>query len=370
VKAVEAEHVRRTTIEEKGVFTGSVIPRAHFVVAPKVAGRLEKLTVDIGDVVTRGKMIAVLEDAEYAQGVAQARAELKVAEANVAQSRSSLKVAQSEFDRARALNAKNIASESELDSARSRYEAEAAKHEVAKAEVARREAALKAAQIRLSYTKIHATWESDEEERVVGERFVHGGAMLSPNTPIVTILDISTVIAVVQVIERDYGKIRPGQAATIETDVLRERRFAGSVARVAPLLKESSRQARVEIEIDNPRQEEGGHRLLKPGMFVRATIVLNGRADATVVPHSAIRTVEGREGVFLVDERSIARFVPVRTGIRNVKDVEIVEPSLEGLVVTLEHKLRDGDEVKVVRSGGTGAPPVKRRTVEPGGAAP
>ncbi len=341
--AVEVAPVQRATIRDIGLFTGSLLPKSYFVVAPKIGGRLEKLLVNIGDRVKRGQLIAVLDDDEYAQQVEQARAELEVARANVEESRSTLHMARREFERAKALRQKKIASESELDAALAQFKTQDAKYKVALAHVAQKEAALKAAQVRLSYTKIRAWWEDGNEPRVVGERYVDEGAMLKANDPIVSILDIQTLIGVIHVIERDYSEVRVGQEAIVTTDAFPSRNFTGKVARVAPLLKEASRQARVEIKIPNPE------RFLKPGMFIRAQIQFARHDDATVVPLTALAKRNGQQGVFLADDQNMeARFVPVTVGIINADLAEVLSPSLSGSVVTLgHHLLEDGAPITV-----------------------
>jgi len=339
--AVEVEPVQKITIREVGQFTGTLIARSQFILAPKVPGRLEKLYVDIGDSVQRDQLIAVLDSQEYAQQVEQARAELEVAKANVAECSSALDVARREFERAVALREKKIASESELDEAEAHYKACEAKHKVSLAQVAQKEAGLKAAQVRLSYTQIRASWEDGNELRVVGERFVDEGTMLRANDHIVSVLDVSSLTAVIHVIEEDYPKVRIGQAVVSTTDAYPGREFPGTVVRVAPLLKETSRQARVEVEMPNPEL------LLKPGMFVTARIELDRHDGATVVPFSALARRNGQQGVFLLeDEEMKARFVPVETGIVTSELAQITQPALEGYVVTLgHHLLEDGSPV-------------------------
>jgi multidrug efflux pump subunit AcrA (membrane-fusion protein) len=70
--AVEVEPVRKDTIRDIGVFTGSLVPQSQFVVAPKAAGWLKKLLVDIGDRVRRNDVIAVLDDEQFTRQVEQA----------------------------------------------------------------------------------------------------------------------------------------------------------------------------------------------------------------------------------------------------------------------------------------------------------
>jgi RND family efflux transporter MFP subunit len=339
--AVEVVPVKRATIRDVAQLTGSLVPDSHFVVAPKVGGRLEKLFVNIGDAVERGQVIALLDDEEYKQQVEQARAEREVAKANVLESQSNLNAAEREYERVKSLRKKQIVSESELDTSKAHYEAQEAQYKVAQAQVAQREAALKAAGVRLSYTKIRVSWENGDNRRLVGERFVDEGAMLKANDPIVSVLDIHPLTAVIYVIERDYSKIKIGQTTLATTDAFPGQTFKGTVLRVAPLLRETSREARVEIEMPNPKE------ILKPGMFVRVEIEFGRHEDTTVVPLSSLVRRGGKRGVFVADqEKRKARFVPVEVGIVNGDLAEVVSPALAGSVVTLgHHLLQDGSSI-------------------------
>ncbi|MBN2564751.1 MAG: efflux RND transporter periplasmic adaptor subunit, partial [Candidatus Eisenbacteria bacterium] len=327
-------------------FTGSLLPSSQFVVAPKVAGRLEKLCVNIGDSVQKGQLIAVLDSQEYAQEVEQARAELKVKKATVVACDSSRNVAKREFERVKTLHEKKIASGSELDQAEANHEAADANYIVAVAGVEQKEAALKAAEVRLSFTQIQASWEDGNDTRVVGERYVDEGAMLRANDSIVSVLDIDSLMAVIHVTEEDYFRVRVGQSVSLTTRAYPGREFAGKVARMAPALKETSRAARVEVVVPNPEHT------LRPGVFVQAEIELESHEGATVVPVSALTKRDGNLGVFLLEQKDMkVRFVPVETGIRTAEFAEVVRPSLDGHVVTLgHHLLEDGSAVIVPES--------------------
>ena len=117
--------------------------------------------------------------------------------------------------------------------------------------------------------------------------------------------------------------------------LFQDKDFQGRIVRIAPLLQEASRQARVEIEVEN--QEK----LLKPGMFITAQIEYARRANVTVVPYNALAKRNDRQGIFLVDRAAkLARFIAVETGIVEGGRVEIVSPkNLSGYVVTLGHYL-------------------------------
>ena len=339
--AVETKPIRKGVIRDIVVFTGSLEPKAQFIVAPKVAGWLKKLLVDVGDTVGRNQVIAVLDDEEFAQDVEQARAELQVAKANAANFGTDLDIAMREYERAKALREKQIASAAELDASEAAFNASQTRHKVSLAQLAQKEAALKTAEVRLSYTQVQAFWEEGDQARVVGERFVDEGALLQVNQSIVSILENDPLTAVVHVIERDYPKVKVGQDAVVTTDAYPEEAFTGVIVRIAPLLKESSRQARVEVEVPNP------DRLLKPGMFVRTQVEFDRHENATLIPFPALVRRNGKEGVFIADpEKLKVRFVPVTTGIIDGELVEIAQPEISGLVVTLgNHLLEDGSDI-------------------------
>ena len=355
--AVEIAPVQQATVQDIGRYSGSLYPNAAFVLAPKIGGRLEKIWVNIGDELQSDQLIAVLDDAEYKQQVSQARAELDVVRANLLEQENALENAKREHERAVALREKKIASESQLDASLSDLKAQEAKLKVAVARVAQGEAAMRVANVRLEYTRIHVPGNNATGYRVVGERFVDEGAMLAANTPIVSIIDIGNLVAVIHVVEQDYPKISVGQKAVISTDAFPDRSFPGKVLRIAPILKEKSREARIEIEIPNSRK------ILKPGMFVRAQIQFEKHENATVVPTAAVIKRNNSQGVFVVDpEGKTASFVPVTRGIVDSKITEILTPVLSGSVVVLgQHLLEDGAAIIIPGDQTTGIKPAENK---------
>lgn len=225
-----------------------------------------------------------------------------------------------------------------FDAAESEFKTQQSRLKVAIAQVSQKEAALKIANVQLSYTQIQVPENNTTGHIVIGERFVDEGAMLAPNTPIASVLDIEKLIAAIHVIERDYPKIQLGLEAIISTDAFPGRTFTGKVIRIAPFLKEKSREARVEIEIPNAQK------LLKPGMFVRVQIQFDEHENATVVPVAALVKRNGIQGVFLFDlKKQKVRFVSVTVGIVNSVQAEVLNPPITGSVVTLgHHLLEDG----------------------------
>lgn len=333
---VKTDSVRYEAIQQERQFTGSIHPLYRYVVSPKVSGRIIQINKRIGDWVNRGDLIARIDDAEYQQAVLEADAALRIAKASLVEAKSQFELARQELERAKQLQEKGIASPSELDAATTTFEAQNSRLELAHAQVEQREASLKSAQIRLSYTELNAT-----EPGFVGERFVDEGGLIAANSPIVSVVGIQKVIVRTTVIERDYGLLRVGQQAIVEVDAYPGKRFPGIVSRIAPMLQETSRVAQMEIEVNNDSL------LLKPGMFTRVTIVLEKKTTAQTVPNAAVITRNGVQGVYMIhNQEKIARFVAAEIGITAENKIEIISPTLEGLVVTLgQHLLQDSSAV-------------------------
>ena len=344
---VEITKIRRGTIREMGVFTGSLKPKSRFIVAPKITGRLKKLLVNIGDSVKPGQLIALLDDEEFELQLQQAMAHMEVARANQASSISGLKLSKRELKRMRKLRASKMVSVSELDAAEVKYSDQQAKHRTAKAQLAEKQAAVEVSRLRLSYTQVKILWNASQTGMVVGERFVDEGALLSPNAQIVSVLDISSLTAVINITERDYFKLKIGQTAVIMADALGKKRFNGKITRISPLIKETSREAKVEIEIPNIK------RLLRPGLFIRALIHFDTHNNSQIVPLTALVKRNNTVGVFLADlKNKKATFVPVEVGITENSQAEIIKPVLQGHVVTLgQHLLEDGSGIMIPGTG-------------------
>ncbi|MBD5780809.1 efflux RND transporter periplasmic adaptor subunit [Pelagicoccus sp. NFK12] len=341
--AVAVAPIERRAIELRRVFSGALEAHSKFVVAPKVAGRVQDIPVDISDEVHRGDAVAILDAAEFDQAVRQAEADLAVAEANLAEAKSALEITLRANQRTTTLRERGIASETEFDNVQAELLARQAQVKVAEAQVIRAESALESARIRLSYTRITADWSGDEDRRVIAERYVDEGETVSANEPLLLIVELDPITAVIYVTERDYGLLKPGQEARFSTDAFPNQTFLGQIDRISPVFRENSRQARVELSLSNPDHS------LKPGMFVRANITLDRVEDTTVIPYAALTRRGTETGAFVINEDSkTVRWQPVKTGIRSNDSIQVLDADLSGRVVVLgQHLLDDGAEVTI-----------------------
>ena len=330
-------------------FVGSLESAERINVAPKVGGQVLELPLKLGDAVKRGDVLVRLDDAEYAQALEQAKAELAVADASAAQARSAAQTAERSWQRSVTLADRGVASESALDTATAEKDASASAVLVAEADVLRARAALGVAQVRLDYTTLHANWPEGDPDRVVGEVMVETGDTVAANTPLLTLVSLDPIRAVIFATEADYAQLSPGKAVTVTTDAYPGQSFVGHVARVAPVFVQASRQARVELAIENP------DRRLRPGMFVRIQTVLQQIDQARAVPEDAITRRDDHDVIFLVGpDGQKAQLRPVDLGVRDAGWVQVTSPDIVGRVVTLgQQLLSDGSAVTIAESDGS-----------------
>ncbi|MDY6971650.1 MAG: efflux RND transporter periplasmic adaptor subunit [Thermodesulfobacteriota bacterium] len=338
---VKVARIQRGSIALRRTFSGDLEALAAFVVAPKVSGRVLRMIVNITDTVNRGQVVAELDNDEYVQAVAQAKADLAVVKAKLSEAKSALEIADREFKRTDLLFKRGIASDSDFDSARQDQLGKQAQLEVAEAQVTKAESSLETANIRLRYTKVTADWSGGGDQRIVAERYVDEGQTVAANSRLLLIVELHPIVGVVFVTERDYDYLEPGQLIFLTTDAYPGEQFAGRIDRIAPVFSKSTRQARVEMIIDNPQ-----HRL-KPGMFIKATVILAQKPEAIIIPEQALTIRNDRNGVFIVNEdgRS-ADWREVKVGIREGDRVQVEGEGLTGRVLTLGQQLiNDGSPI-------------------------
>jgi RND family efflux transporter MFP subunit len=338
---VEAFPIERGPITLFRTFNGTLEAQAEFMVSPKVGGRVERLAVNLADPVRRGQVVAELDNDEYIQAVNQARADLAVTQANLEEAKSGLLLTSREFERVQILKERGVASESQLDGIMADLSAKQARLEVAKAQVTRAEALLETANIRLGYTKVTADWSGGSDVRVVAERYVDEGHTVSANESLLLIVELDPITGIIFVTEKDYARLQISQVAELATDAYPAENFEGRIVRISPVFQETTRQARVELTIDNPQLR------LKPGMFIRSTVKLASLNDAVIVPEAALTARGDRPGVFVVNEENLTvSWRPVSVGIRQGDRVQVEGEGLTGRVVSLGHQLiEDGSPI-------------------------
>jgi RND family efflux transporter MFP subunit len=344
---VEVASTRREAVAEHVTVVGNLIGEATVEVVPKVSGRLQSVSVKLGDRVNDGQPIAVIEDREIREQVKQAEASFEVARASVRQREADLKFAETALERARSLFDRQLLPKQGLDDADARYQAAVAQVDLARAQFSQAQARQDELRITLANTIIRAPVTG-----FVGKRYLDPGAFASQNAPVVSVVALSTVRMVANLVEKDVSRVQQGTPASVEVDAFPGEQFTGRVARVAPLFDAATRTAQMEIEIPNPSYR------LKAGMYARVRLTVATRPNALVIPRNALVEVDGKQGVFVANGQK-ATFAAVKTGLQDETRVEITGGLNDGarIVTTGAASLRDGDTIVFPGAGGNqGAP--------------
>lgn len=337
--AVNMVMPEQRTMRNERRFSGTALAWSDYDISPKVSGRLVQLNCDIGDVVKRGSLIAKIDDTEYVQQERQAAANLDYALAKRKEAEGIAGTRRNEFERQKRLRESNATSESVFEQAESDLVSAEAALEMCRAEVKRCQALLDNAKLKLSDTRIIAEWNGEGELRHIGTRYVDEGTLLSVGTPIVSIVELNRVKAYIQIIERDYPLFHDGQKAEITTDAYPGVSFEGTITHIGNTLSDKTRSAVAVITMEN------GDLRLRPGMFLRAKVILGVHEKAWTLPVSAIIQKDDVQAVFrFVNGKAV--YTPVKTGLTDGERVEILSPEIRTPVVTVgNHLLSDGREI-------------------------
>jgi RND family efflux transporter MFP subunit len=356
---VETASTSRNEIVDFITVVGNLVGDTTVDVVPRVAGRIEAVLVKLGDRVTRGQPVVKIEDRQIREQVNQVRANLEVNQATLVSRENDAKVALNNLERAKTSFDRGLVSQAALEDADSRYNSALSQVTVAKAQLVSTQARLDELSVTLNDTNVVSPVDG-----FVGRRVLDGGAFAGANTVILSVVDISTVRMIANLVEKDFRRIQRGAQALVEVDAFPGEQFSGQVSRVAPVFDPATRTATMEIEVPNP-----GFRL-KPGMYARVRLTAGRKANALTVPRAAVIDLAGRRGVYTL-EGDVARFVPIESGLADLEFVEVLSGLQEGtrVVTTGALALRDGDRVLLAGRGagqgrGEGGPPGGGRVSE------
>lgn len=332
-------------VEEVLLLTGALKAKETVAVMANAPGRLEKLPFQVGDFVKRGALVVELEDDELQQRVRRAEASIQVSAANVAQREAELANVRANLDRAKQLFEEELLSPQEYEQQKTSLAMIEAQLQLAEAQRSQAEADLTELKIQLDQTKIYSPLSG-----IVAVRHLDQGALVSPSSPILTIVSLSTMVTQGNVPERNVGKLRVGNVAEVRVDAIPGEVFRGRVARVAPILDAATRSALIEIDIANPRN------VLKAEMFARIDLDLGTLREATLIPRDALVYRGQQPGVYVVEGENQPVFRAIETGMTRENQVEVLANLQPGtkIVGRGATMLRDGDSISIAGAGGGG----------------
>jgi membrane fusion protein (multidrug efflux system) len=281
----------------------------------KVAGFLKSISVDKGDAVTRGQLLAEIEVPELVADLARYKAEAEIAD----------------LDFKRASEAREKSPDIvPLQSA-----------DAAKAKSLEAKANLEHAQTLLGFCKITAPFNGVITRRTADPgAFVPAGA--AQNSAVVTLADFDVVRVQIAVPESEVPLIKNSLPAKILVDELPGHAFDGGITRFSQTLDDTSRTMLAEVDLQNPKHE------LRPGMFATVKLGVEKHANALLVPADAVAFEKAGTSVFTVADGK-AKKLPVKTGFNDGSSVEILDglASEQAIVLLGKMTLNNGQAVTI-----------------------
>ena len=369
VYTVEADKVKKGDLASIVTGSGKVQAKKDVKIGATVPGLIISLPVKDGDLVKKGQLLVQIDPSEYKSAVAQATAQLNSAKANFEQ-------AKLLHERQQKLFEKSLTSKEQYDASLTQYN-------VTKALCDQSQASLRQSEDLLAKTTITAPMDGKITELLKKEGEMVTGATYNP-TEIMTISDLSAFEVEVEVDETDIAETRLTQEAKIKIDAFPDTSFKGEVSEIGNTAKITgfgTQDQVVNFIVKVLIQDEV--KGIKPGMSASVDITTASHKDVLNIPIAAVVMREEKkdslntkskkdksealassvkeekdkkkkkeiEGVFLV-EKGRAKFVPVKSGIADQQNMEIVSGLKENdQIITGSYKilrtLKDGDKVKI-----------------------
>jgi HlyD family secretion protein len=375
--SVQVAAVEKTEIQHTITAQAILFPLQQAAIVPKISAPVQKFLVTRGSAVKKGELLAVLEnqdlsaaaqDTKGAYDQAQATyetttaaslpEEIQKAEADAQQAKQVLDAQEKIFESRQQLFEQGALPRKELD--QSRVDITQARNQYAiskkhldsllsigkQAELKGAAGSLESAKgkymgaaAQLSYSEIRSPISG-----FVTDRPLYPGEMAAAGSPLLTVMDLSSVIAKAHIPQEDAAALKVGDKGTITVPGF-DKPIDGKVTIVSPALDPSSTTVEVWFEAKNPKHE------LKPGTSVQLSITAQTVKDALVVPANSVLTgPDGATTVMLAGSDGLAHQQAVKLGIHNGDDVQV----LEGV--------KQGD--KVVSSGAYGLPDKTKIKIE------
>jgi multidrug efflux pump subunit AcrA (membrane-fusion protein) len=376
VVTVESAVVQRATLERRVSAEAILYPLHQAALVPKISAPVEKFYVHRGSRVRQGQLLAVLENRDLRAGAEQSKGEYEQAQAayettttatvpeEVQKAELELKAAQQSLQteqqiynsrqnlyRQGALPRKDLESAAvSLTQARNAYQI-AQKHlnallktgqaqelRAAQGQLAAAKGKYLGAEAQLGYSEIRSPISG-----VVTDRPLYPGEMATAGTPLLTVMDLSHVIAKAHIPQAEAALLKVGDAATLSAPGLSQP-LPGKVTVVSPALDPNSTTVEVWVDARNP------HDQLRPGSSVQVSMLAQTIPDALTVPASAVLTeAGGGTSVMVIGSDGRAHQHDVKTGVREDNRVQIVSGVSPGeRVVTVgAYGLPDNTRVQV-----------------------
>lgn len=307
---VEMASAHRGSISAYYSTTATLEAEEEAMVVAKVRGVVQKLNVEEGDYISKGEVMAQMEDEQL--------------EIEASRAKSTMDRLYNDYQRNKELFERKLVSAEQFENSKFEYESQKSAYELAN--------------LKLRYTQIKAPISG-----VVSQRMIKVGNMVNTDQEAFKITDFDPLLAVLHVPEHEMNKLRKGQTSIIRVDAIQDQTFTGQVLRISPVVNPETGTFKVTIAIKDESKQ------LKPGMFGRVRIVYDTRDNALMIPKEAVMNEDGASSVYVLNDKLVFRRA-IETGYVNGANIEVLNGLQDGdSVVTIgQSSLQDSALVQVV----------------------
>lgn len=304
-------------------FNGSVEGQTSATVSAKISGRIEQVLVQEGQQVKAGTPLVKMESLELANSARQAEDAVRKAQVNY-------ELALNDFNRYQMLFDNGAVSEQQLDNAK-------AKLKTADADLSSAVSSQSSAAQQYSYGLI-----TSPVDGVIANKTATIGQVVSPGAALMVVQDINQVYAVINVEQKDLGRVKIGQKANVTVDAYPGAVFPGIVEVMNPEAGAVSRMFRTKIKIDNT---DGN---LKAGMFANVQLLTGDSIQVLTVPQQAVAQKQGLYYVFVVENgKAIRRQIEIGQVDGSTIAVTSGLQAGEQVIASSVNRIKDGAVVRV-----------------------
>jgi RND family efflux transporter MFP subunit len=305
--------------------TGTLKADEEMTVSSEIDGIVKSIKVEEGSSVGMGTLLVEINQIDYVLDKQRSDAALKQAEANLAN-------VKAEYQRKEALFKEELLTKQQFDDISTRVT-------LAEADLARAKSALETSAERLSRTKIYSPLKG-----MVKVKRVSAGDYVRNGSPLLQLIKVDPLKLNFTISEKEIADLKTGQEVDFTVDSFVGKNFKGKVNLLYPHVEERTRTLQAEAIVPN------AGRLLKPGLFARATIYTGAQRKAVVAPLTALMYDNSTISLFVV-EGNVAHARTVKTGNKYGEDIEIIEglKEKEQVVIVGQNNLSEGVKVNVAR---------------------
>jgi membrane fusion protein, heavy metal efflux system len=275
--------------------SGIVEPNAYgeVVVAPLVSGRVTRVAVTLGERVSRNTPLVEIYSPDLAEvqtRYVSMRAEFQAVEQQIARTERLVEIGAASQQELERIHAEHVRHRTEVESARTRLQLLGMTPQQI-------ETLTSSGQVAATTTVVSPI------AGIVTARTANPGTSVDASTPLVTVVDLSTVWVVADLYERDFSRVAVGRPVTVTTAAFPDLKITGKVAYIDPQVRSETRTAKIRIEVANPGQR------LRLGMYADVLVETPGATTQSVlIPRSSVQNLGDRTVVYLSDPREPGRF--------------------------------------------------------------